>query len=101
MVACRDDKKIGLTRAVKAAEVLHAGCVRKGTTGEHVDECQNMDCYSTQMGRGKETKRNENGLVDKIKYLPGSSYGVRRRSELARVVSQYVGIVYPLLGMDA
>lgn len=37
LMACRGDKKIGLTRAVKAAEVLHAGCVRKRRTGEHVD----------------------------------------------------------------
>jgi hypothetical protein len=47
-MACRGDKKIGLTRAVKAAEVLHAGCVKKGER-ESTSTCrQNMNSYADE-----------------------------------------------------
>lgn len=60
MIACRGDKKIGLTRAVKAAEVLHAGCVRKGRTGAHVDVVKASiatQAKTLRDGKRKEKKR--------------------------------------------
>lgn len=70
MIACRDDKKIGLTRAVKAAEVLHAGCVRKRRTGEHVDVSSKHELLRRRKklrdGKRKKRKEGKVGLVEKL-----------------------------------
>lgn len=67
LMACRDDEKIGLTRAVKAAEVLHAGCVRKRRTGEHVDVVKTS--IATQMKPLRDGERREKERKQKLGWL--------------------------------